>query len=517
MIRSASRIHSKHPGFPLVSIAALALSFASATFSASVAELRQLPAEDAIARLTDSSESSAFLRAEQTLRSGRAAEALVLAQAFEISYPGSSLVFRSRLVDAWSSLALGDHRRGCRILTDILAGTDRGAAVQARETLREWAKSGRLAPEELLAIPSRLSTGDTLASELAAAVSSTLGKDPLVVLLPATGPYAPIGKRVAKGAMLAAEAAGAKAVLLDEPSDPIEAALLVRGMLRVVKPRAVVGPLLSNTASSVAQEMARWAPSVPLLLPAATSPGVSGLSPSAWQVNVTTSQQGIEAARRARNCLNASEAYVLAPKGEFGEAVAEGFKTEFVRLGGRIAWQRAYNAGATDFRAALETLRRTAADLARRRGQDTANLAPVVFSPGENATEAAAMGGQASAIGLKPHWIGASGWHSRQFLLESAGRMDGAVVVTDNIPDETRSAWKAFAQKWRAAGTDAPDRLAALGWDAAQLALLPRIPATSYAGAQADIRMDPVGRNNVEVGVLRVEKGAFVAHACTEK
>lgn len=127
------------------------------------------------------------------------------------------------------------------------------------------------------------------------------------------------------------------------------------------------------------------------------------------------------------------------------------------------------------------------------------------------------MGGQASAIGLRPRWIGASGWHSRQFLLETAGRMDGAVVVTDNIPDETRTAWKTFAQKWRAAGTDAPDRLAALGWDAAQLALLPRIPATSHPGAQADIRMDPVGRNNVEVGVLRVEKNAFVAHACTEK
>jgi len=517
LIRPVPRNSFQYSGFPLVSIATLALSLASAVFSNSVAELRRLPSEDALSRLTDSSEASVFLRAEQTLRAGRAVEALVIAQGFEASFPGSGLAFRSRLIEAWSSLALGDHRRGCRILTEVMAGTDRGAAVQARETLREWAKSGKLAPEELLAIPSRLSAGDTLASELAASFASLVGKDPLVVLLPATGPYAPIGKRVAKGAMLAAEASGVKAVLLDEPSDPIEAALLVRGMLRVVVPRAVVGPLLSNTASSVAQEMARWAPSVPLLLPAATSPGVAKLSPSAWQVNVTTSQQGVEAARRARNCLNASEAYVLSPKGEFGETVADGFVTEFVRLGGRIAWQRAYNAGATDFRTALEALRRTAAELARRRGQDTTRLSPVVFSPGENATEAASMGGQASAIGLRPRWIGASGWHSRQFLLETAGRMEGAIVVTDNIPDESRTAWKAFAQKWRAAGTDVPDRLAALGWDAAQLALQPRIPAATHAGAQADIRFDPVGRNNVEVGVLQVGKNAFVAHACTEK
>lgn len=499
----------------MISIATLALSFLSAP--ATVAELRKMPAAEALAQLADSTEASSFLRAEFTLRSGRPAEATTLAQAFEASFPGSSLAFRARLVDAWSALALGDHRRGCRLLTDILSGTDKAAANQARSTLKEWIQSGYLAPEELLTLPSRLPQGDSLVVEISKSISASFGTAPLVVLLPSTGAYAPIGKRVAKGAELAAQDAATKYVQIDEPSDPIEAALLVRGLLKVLKPRAVVGPLLSNTGASVAQEMARFAPDVPLVLPAATSPGVSSLAPDAWQINVTTAQQGVEAARRARNCLNAGEAYVLAPRGDFGDAVAEGFRTEFVRLGGRIAWQKTYVAGATDFRAMLESIRRTAAELARRRGQDTTNLAPLVFSPGENATEAASMGGQAASIGLKPRWIGASGWHSRQFLLETAGRMDGALVVTDNIPDESRSAWKNFAQKWRAAGGDAPDRLAALGWDAAQLALLPRIPVAVHAGAQADIRMDPVGRNNLEVGVLRVEKGAFVAHGCAQK
>ncbi|MEN9307689.1 MAG: hypothetical protein RL173_1621 [Fibrobacterota bacterium] len=500
----------------MISIATLVLTLASAPNP--VAELRGSAPEQVLSKLSDSSEASAFLRAEMLLRAGRAQEAQAAAQEFETEFPGSILGFRSRLIDAWSSLALGDQRRGCQILTEVVSGSDRVASAQARETLRDWAKSGKLAAEEMLALPSRLPLDDSLVANLAAAFETVHGKSPLVVILPTTGAYAPIGKRVARGAALAAQEAAVKMIQIDEPPDPMQAAFLVRGLLRVVRPRAVVGPLLSNTAAAVAQEMARWAPSVPLLLPAATSPGVSRLAPSAWQVNVTTAQQGIEAARRAKNCLGASEAYVLWPKGDFGDAVSDGFRTEFVRLGGRIAWQKSYNAGSTDFRAQLEALRRTAADLARRRGQDTVGLTPLVFSPGESSAEASSMGGQASAVGLKPLWIGASGWHSRQFLLETAGRMDGALVVTDNVPDENRPSWKTFAQKWRGAGTDAPDRLAALGWDATQLALMPRLPTpVVHVGAQADIELDPLGRNNVRVEVLRVEKGSFVSAACNAK
>lgn len=506
-------------------IFSVTLSLALAAFSSldtvapvGLAELRALPATAALERLSDSTEGTMFLRAEQTLRAGRAQEAQVLAQAFEASHPGSILAFRARLVDAWSSLALGDQRRGCQILSEVAKGTDRVASTQARATIRDWVRSGKLSADALLSLPSMLPMSDSVVGDLAAVFAHAYGAAPLVVLLPSTGPYASIGKRVARGAMLAAEVANIKAVQLDEPSDPIEAALLVRGMLRVTRPRAVVGPLLSNTSASVAQEMARLAPEVPLLLPTATSPGVSRLSPWAWQVNVTTAQQGVEAARRVKNCLNASEAYLVWPKGEFGDAVSEGFREEFERLGGRVAWQRTYAPGNTDFRAILEALRKNASESARRRGRDTTGLAPVVFSPGENPTEAVALAGQASSLGLKARWVGASGWHSRQFLLESGGRMDGTVVVTDNVPDESRPAWKTFAQKWRAAGTDAPDRLAALGWDAAQLALSPRLPPVSvFAGAQADIELDTVGRNNTKVDVLKVEKGVFVASTCSTR
>lgn len=476
--------------------------------SESARDVRALPAMELLAKVgADSSEAAAFLRTEAQLRAGQTTEAIQSAQTFQIQFPGSTLTSNVRLLEAWGLLQTGEAKKACIVLSAVIASTDRQAARVARDGLSEWVRSGNIPVSELLLLPSLLAPGeDTLVRAIAQAVTGR----PLVAILPASGGFAQIGRRVFRGAQLAASESKTPVVLLDEPTDPIETALLVRGVLAVCKPRAIIGPLLSNTSAAAALEVARSGSNTPLILPAATSPGVSSLASTAWQLNITTGEQGKKAAQVAQECFKASEAYLLWPKSEFGESVGEGFRAEFSRLGGRIAWQRTYAAGATDFRAILESMRKSAQDLARRRGQDTSNLAPVVFVPGESPSEALALAAQAAQLGMKVRWIGASGWHSRQFLLETSGRMDGALLVSDNVPDETRLPWKDFSRKWRGSEGDAPDRLAALGWDAAQIALLPSV-SPSFAGAQADLKFDPTGRNNVNVGVLRVEKGAFVS------
>jgi branched-chain amino acid transport system substrate-binding protein len=486
-------------------LAALAMS------SSEVSDLRALPPEQAVERLAgDSSEGAAYLRAEALLRSGRLPEALEASQGFQSVFAGSPLQARALLLESWALLLEGEQERGCQILSEVAAGPDSGAALQAKAALRDWIRSGHLDTSAILELP-YLWPGidDTTLRAASAAVSP----GQLVAILPLTGSYAQIGRRVAEGARLAALDAKVGFLVVDEPTDPIQAALLVRGILRVAKPRALVGPLLSNTASAAALEMARSAPAIPMVLPAATSPGVASLDPSAWQINITTREQGVAAADLARNCLQSPEAFLLWPKTEFGDAVSDGFRREFPRTGGHVAWQRSYQAGTTEFRPLLESLRQTTLDLERRRGHDTANLSPVVFVPSESPSEALALGAQASQMGMKVRWIGASGWHSRQFLLETSGRLDGAYIVTDNVPDDSRPAWKAFVQRWRASENDSPDRLAGLGWDAVEVALKPKMP-DRFEGAQADLRMDPVKRTNTAVGLLRVDKGAFVPANC---
>jgi len=485
-------------------------------------DVRSIRTEDpqaGINRLqTDTSESAWFLKAELALRKGDAKGARALARAFLKGYPGSALTFRARLIDGWSTLDLGEIHEGFDLLAAVTRGTDSVAMVQARASLAEWCTQKSVPPSEILRLASLIDgDGDLVHMAIVDVFSkraSASTKGPVVIVLPQSGDFGAIGRRVALGARIALEKAGAEVIVLDEPADPVEVARLIRGILKTCHPRALIGPLLSAAATVAAQEVTQLSPETPLILPAATSPGIASLTPTAAQINLTTEAQGRAAARLARSCLNAREAWILNPRGEYGDAVADGFRQEFERLGGRIAWQQTWPAGRTDFRAQLESLRKSAVELAKLRGTDSARPAPLVFAPCENSTEAASLGSQAQALPFAPSWLGASGWHSRQFLTEAAGRLDGAYLVTDRIPDERRPAWKTLAAAWKS--KDPLDPLAALGYDAGLVVALGHLPVAPevLAGAAGDISLDAKGRYNILAPSLKVKTGSFAESGC---
>lgn len=486
-----------------------------------VRSLREGDAADGLNRLgTDSSQAASFLRCELTLRKGDAKDARVLARAFLRTWPGSPLAFRARLLEGWASLSVGEIGNGIDALVGVVAGTDTSAARQARESLSEWVLQQQVPAPELLRLQAILPPGgDTLPRSILDAFTRRKGasaKGPVVVVLPQSGDFGAIGRRMTAGTRQAL-AKDAEIIVLDEPTDPVQVAHLMRGILNTCHPRAIVGPLLSAAATVAAQEVARLSPETPLILPAATSPGIAKLSPNAAQINLTTEAQGRAAARLARSCVKAEEAYLIHPKGEYGNAVSEGFRQEFERLGGRIAWNQSWPEGRTDFRSQLESMRKTAVEVARLRGQDTTRPAAVIFAPCENSTEAASLGGQAQALSFAPVWIGASGWHSRQFLAEAVGRLDGARLVTDRIPDERRAEWKRLVSGWKS--KDPVDPLAALGYDAGLVILLGHLPIAPevLVGASGDISLDAAGRYNILAPSLKVQKGSFVESGCQAK
>jgi len=499
---------------------ALTSSLASAALTPwDVRSLRQGDPQAGLLKIAaDTSEAAGFLKVELTARKGDPKAARGLARTFLKTRPGSVLTFRARSLEAWSALELGEYHDAFDLLASVAGGSDAAAARDARASLAEWVGQKGVPAAELLRLSSLVDDGpDTLQTALVNAFAKRAGasaKGPVVVVLPQTGDFGAIGRRVTLGARIALEKAGAEVVVLDEPADPVEVSRLVRGVLKTCHPRAIVGPLLSAAATIAAQEVARMSPETPLVLPAATSPGIAGLSPAAAQINLTTEAQGRAAARLAHDCLKASEAWILHPRGDYGDAVADGFRQEFERLGGRVAWQQSWPAGRTDFRGQLESLRKAAVDLATLRGTDSTRPSPLVFAPCENATEAASLGSQARALPMSPSWVGASGWHSRQFLTEAAGRLDGAYLVTDRIPDERRPGWKTLVASWKS--KDPPDPLAALGYDAGLVVLLGHLPVAPevLAGAAGDISLDPKGRYNLLAPTLRIDKGAFAESNC---
>jgi ABC-type branched-subunit amino acid transport system substrate-binding protein len=88
-------------------------------------------------------------------------------------------------------------------------------------------------------------------------------------------------------------------------------------------------------------------------------------------------------------------------------------------------------------------------------------------------------------------------------------------MVTDYAPDPTRPAWKSFVSAWKARGTEPPDRLAALGFDAARLAIEgPEMSMNLWQGAQGAVRFRPGQRYNSAATVLRVKNNVFTACPC---
>ncbi|MEN9353393.1 MAG: hypothetical protein RL318_718 [Fibrobacterota bacterium] len=432
---------------------------------------------------------------------------------FESKYPGSVLVHRVRLYRAWAELGSADKASGIVNLAELMvSSTDRAVATDARISIKSMLKGKALDFASAARLAAALPTTDSLQQDIKATVR--FEKVPVFLVLPRSGEFGELGRRILQGAQLELDQKKQPYVMLEESPDPAQTWKLLRAAVELAKPKAIIGPMMSASAVVTAAGLATLAPDISLILPTATSPGIAGLAPHAWQLNFTTSAQGEAMARYAWNCLEIREAAMLFPQGDYGEGVAEGFRKAFTARGGRIFWQQSFPNGRTDFRAQVEALKRT-----WQQGRNKDNQKPVVFAPVETSKDILTISTQLA--GLEPVWLGSSGWHSQSFLKESAGKFEGASLVTDYAPDDRRPEWRTFSQGYKQAYKEIPDRLSALGYDAARLALTAKglSPNTPYAGAQGEIRFDGASRHNSAVPFLKVTRKAFLVQSgdCTRK
>lgn len=462
---------------------------------------------------TDVAQAAHVVLIEGLLKQGDMAATQKEAGAFESRYPGSALVHRVRLYKAWAELGQGDQAGGVEDLAELtVASSDRVVVSEARLSLKGLVKESKLEFASAARLAANLPAGDSLQRDLKAMVK--FDKAPVFLLLPSNGEFGELGRRVLQGAQLELKRVNQPYVLLEETPDPAQTWKLLRAAVELARPKAIIGPMMSASAAVTAAGLATLAPEVSLILPTATSPGIAALAPHAWQLNFTTSAQGEAMARYAWNCLDVREAALFFPQGDYGDGVAEGFRKAFTARGGRVFWQQSYPNGRTDFRAQLESLKRT-----WQQGRNKDNQSPVVFAPVESSKEIQGIASQLP--GLTPVWLGSSGWHSQTFLKETSGKFDGAWLVTDYAPDDRRPEWRTFSQSYKQVFKEIPDRLAALGYDAARLALSAQglAPNTPYAGAQGEIRFDGSSRHNTAVPFLKVTRKAFLVQSgdCTRK
>ncbi len=356
------------------------------------------------------------------------------------------------------------------------------------------------------------------------------------VLVPQTGQAAFFGDRVLHGIQIAVSEhnqrypeARVELVVKDTEGSAEKAAgaMLELGQRGVV---AAVGPLLTKEAEAVAAELEKI--QIPVITPAASGPGIGGLSPWMFRNAITNASQAAAAAQYAIG-MRLKKVVILHPNDAYGRDIARLFAIELAKKAEILATV-AYPPDANDFgpwiRKVIEI------DLRARRipiPEDEAERKKLFqeYAPG---FDAAYLPGYADRVGLLiPQLafynitgvtlIGSNNWHSQE-LIERAGRhAEGAVFIDGFAPESTDLAVTAFVNAYRSAYQEEPDILAAQAYDAAMMVLsLIRTGRETAAAVQEgllDLKEYPgitgtttfagSGEAHKKLFIIKVEDGAF--------
>jgi branched-chain amino acid transport system substrate-binding protein len=283
-----------------------------------------------------------------------------------------------------------------------------------------------------------------------------------------TGNEATFGDSTDKGLKLAVEEANARGGVkgkrielktYDNQGKPEEAAVAATRL--VVNDHASV--LLGEVASRRSLAMAPIADEqkVPMITPASTNPKVTKegdkVRPYVFRVCFIDPFQGTVMARFARETLKLSRVAVLRDVGnDYSVGLADYFLTRFKELGGTIVDDQSYKAGDQDFKAQLTAIK----------GKKPEGI----YVPGYY-TDVALIARQARELGLKQPLMGGDGWDSAK-LFEIGGKaLDGCYYSNHYSPDDPSARIQEFVARFKAKFGAVPDTMAALGFDAGQIAV----------------------------------------------
>ncbi|MFB1480218.1 ABC transporter substrate-binding protein [Corallococcus sp. RDP092CA] len=331
-----------------------------------------------------------------------------------------------------------------------------------------------------------------------------------------TGGQATFGISTRNGVALAVKEAnaaggvkGKKLVVrvYDDQSKPEEAAQAVTRLITQDKVVLILGEVASSSSLAMAEKA--QAAGVPMITPSSTNPSVTEKGDNIFRVCFIDPFQGFVMAKFARENLKLNKVAVLQDnKSAYSIGLTEVFRQKFTELGGKITATESYSQGDTDYRAQLTAIKKT---------QPEGIYVPGYYS------EVGIIARQARELGLKVPLMGGDGWDSEKLFELGGSAIEGSYFSNHYSPDNPDARVKKFIADYKADNNGAvPDALAALGYDAARVAIeaLKRAPDTSgpavraaiaqtkdFPGVAGNITLDDK-RNAVKSAVvLKVEDG----------
>jgi branched-chain amino acid transport system substrate-binding protein len=291
-----------------------------------------------------------------------------------------------------------------------------------------------------------------------------------------TGPEATFGVAAKQGIELAfAEHDKAGGVggtplaltVLDTAGKPAEARFAARKLIDDHQVVALLGELSSSAtlqAATVAQ-----AATIPLLTPSATNTKVTETGDMISRACFDDEFQGAAIAKLAYKTLKKKRVALLSDSSmPYSRTLAEAFRAEYKKLGGKLVADESYAIGDPDYKPQLDTIRDAKPD--------------AIVIPGYY-TEVAVIAKQARAAKLTVPLVGGDGWESPELLKLAGADIDNSYFVGHFAVDDPRPIVKTFVASYEKVYGQKPDALAALGYDAANLLVAAMKRSKSLQGA----------------------------------
>jgi branched-chain amino acid transport system substrate-binding protein len=224
--------------------------------------------------------------------------------------------------------------------------------------------------------------------------------------------------------------------------------------------------------------------------------------------------QGQVLARYALENMKAKKAAVLYDvASEYNKGIAEVFKQQYEKLGGKVVAFETYTTNDKDFSAQLTKIKNAAPD--------------VIFLPNYY-SEVPLQVQQAHRLGIKAPFLGSDSWGSSELLKLAGKELEGYFFSTHYAADNATPAAQKFIENYKKAYGAVPDDVAALTYDSFGLlftairnagkadreairAALSTLP--QYQGVTGDMKFQPGSGDPIKSAVIVQVKGdRFVYH-----
>ena len=299
----------------------------------------------------------------------------------------------------------------------------------------------------------------------------------------------------------------------DDRSLPEEAKTVVERFAANDRIVAVLGEVASTRSLFAAPVLQRA--KIPMISPSSTNPEVTRKGDYIFRVCFIDPFQGYVMAKFALENLKIERAAILRDQqNDYSVGLADVFRREFEKMGGRIVADASYKEGDADFRAQLAQIK-----AANPEG---------LYVPGYYG-DIGTIARQARETGITAPLMGGDGWDSSK-LVEGAGgpgkALEGCYFSNhyskDDKSERVQNFVKAYAARYKG---ETPSGLAALGYDAMMIladaikragstdrkAIRDALAATqNFPGVTGDITIDEERNARKPAVVLQIQGNQFV-------